>query len=196
MEDRCSVLEGLKQKLLSLNTFTGASKELLILDEAIDLILDFETAPGNLEELQKECVDLQTQLNQCESFKKRIGETLQKVQSDKCNFEAFNNSKIGIVGGHRTDVEKLKSAINEASKGARIKFQETYDNSVPTHRKFREKYKNVDVVIVITGYAGHDLTEHADILEKQEGTPVIRLGRTTIDMQQLLLEIQCALKFN
>jgi len=129
MENRYSVLEGLRKKLVSLNLFTRVSDELDALDEVMEWILEDETTPDDgksgFQDLQKKCIHLQTMLNQCESSKDRIRECLQTYKSNQSHFEIFNNKKIGIVGGHRTDVEKLRLAIQEESKDAKIKFKET-----------------------------------------------------------------------
>jgi hypothetical protein len=197
MEDRYSVLEKLRKRLVSLNLFTRASEELDILDKAMELFLEAETTPDGevpaLHDLQSECIHLQTMLNQCESSKDRLGARLRGYQSTERYFEVFNKRKIGIVGGHQTDAEKLKSAITELSKGAKIKFRETYDASTPDHRVFREKYRDVDIIIAFTGYTGHSMTKHVDMIEKEEGVSVVRLDKAPRDMEGLLLDIECML---
>lgn len=197
MEERYSVLEGLKIRLVSLNIFSSASDEMKVLEEAMDLVLGAETLPdeppSKFQELQDSLIDVQSKLNQCECLKDRMSARLQKLETSTNYSNLLSNRKFGIVGGHQTDIEAVKKAIQGAAAGAKIKFRETSDKSVPPHNKFKEKYQDVDLLIVITGHAGHALTGHADMMEKV-GLPILRFEKVPNDKAALLQDIRFILE--
>lgn len=192
VEDKYSRLLKVKEKLLKRNLFTSASKEIADLEEAIDLVLEKDTDPANFNE---EIQALHIKLNQCMSGKKRALSALDEATKSKRLRDLFNNKKIGIVGGHQKDRLKLKEYILNISHGAKIKFQETPPENVTSHRKFREKYSSVDIIIAITGYVGHALTNHVGMIEDEHKISSIYVEDLS-DVDTLLNEIIQTLRFN
>ncbi|PPI78391.1 DUF2325 domain-containing protein [Marinobacter flavimaris] len=193
MEDRYTLLEKLRKRLVSLSIFSRAAEEIAALDKAMDLILEEQTTPDGKSSLEV-CRSLRTQLSQCEASKVRISRTLADYEASKNHFKTLDHKKIGIVGGHPTDAKSLKAAFDSLCSEARVKFKETIGKSTPDHQTFREKYSDVDLLIVFTGFVGHSLTRHADMIEKEEGITVIRLEKMPSEYRSIMAEILCALK--
>ena len=188
INDKYNRLNKLKNRILSHNIFSSASKEYNDFEEMIDLLLEKETSPLNYEQ---EIQALNIRLNQCIAGKKRALSSLE-VNIEKKNMKKiFDKRKIGIVGGHRTDRDKLKEHITTTGNGASIKFQETPPENVSSHRKFKEKYSDMDVIIAITGYVGHSLTNHVGLIEKERNIKTIFIPDLS-DIETLIKElIQC-----
>jgi hypothetical protein len=191
MEDRYTVLESLKKRLVSINIFSSASDEMKVLDEAMDLVLDAETTPNFA---QEQLIELQIRLNQCERVKNKATTLLKKHEDEYSYLKLFDNKKIGIVGGHPTDIKNLKKGLESRAKGAKITFRETYDGSPRNHKKLKEKYRGMDLIVALTGYTGHALTRHVDMLEKEVGIHVIRVDGAPKDISDLFDEIVSLLR--
>ena len=194
-EDTYDFLLKARDRLLKLNSLSSASNELEAIDDAINRYLEAETDPSEYTENdQKVLVDLEKRLRQCEASKIRLSRCFTEQKNSREIAKLFNNTKIGIVGGHPTDVRTLKDAISAQAPGAKIDFKETVEGSVPPHRLFREKYHGVNVLIALTGFTGHAMTKHVDLLEDESKVPVIRVDSASRDIDQIIRDIITILK--
>ncbi len=188
INDKYNRLNKLKNRILKHNIFSSASKEYNDFEEVIDLLLEKETSPIDFEQ---EIQALNIRLNQCIAGKKRALSSLERNIEKNTLKKIFDKRKIGIVGGHRTDREELIKYIKLVGNGASIKFQETPPENVPPHRKFKEKYRDMDVIIAITGYVGHSLTNHVGKIEKECNIKTIFIADLS-DIDTFIKElIQC-----
>ena len=198
MVERYTTLESLKKKLLRLNVFTPASKELKALDYALDAVLDQETAPEqhrkSFAQTQDGLIECQFRLDKCEKEKEKFLSHLKTIYRTHDNHKLHNKQRISIVGGHATDVKKLKDSIQGFAPDANLKFKETVDQRPPPHNIFHQKHGRADLIIALTGYVGHALTEHVDLIEKESGIPVLRYERRPKESEDLLLTIRMHLQ--
>lgn len=194
-EDTYAKLKRARERLLELNSLSSTLSEIEAIDDAINRYLESETAPCEPSSFVHEHVlELEKRLRQCEASKIRLSSSLTEQRNSREIAKLFNSAKIGIVGGHPTDVKALKDAILAQAADAKIKFKETFEGAVPPHRDFREKYQGVDVLVALTGFTGHAMTKHVDLLEQEANVPIIRVDSASRDIKQLIQDIVAILK--
>ncbi|TRX57170.1 hypothetical protein [Thalassomonas sp. M1454] len=184
--DKAERLESLKNKLNDMGFFTSAKEEETTIVEAIDTLMEIESneLPNEVAlkigELEEELKIVRKSLSSCEVGTETLASELYTYTEKSENKRLLENRKIGIVGGHKTDIQKIKDKFKEVSSGAKIKHPQTdgeKNSGCPPYSVFKEKYQHVDVLIVITGYAGHDLTGLADKLEDEQNVYTIRIEK-------------------
>jgi len=194
-EDTYGFLLKARERLLKINSLSSVQSELDAIDDAINCYLEAETDPSDYMAIaQEQMLDLEKRLRQCEASNIRLSRYFTEQNNSREIAELLKKSKIGIVGGHPTDVQNLKDAINAQALGAKVDIKETREGNVPPHRVFREKYQGVNVLIALTGFTGHSLTKHVDLLEEETNVPVIRVDSASRDIDQLILDIIAVLR--
>ena len=185
-------------KLYELQHTSSDLRRIELVDDLLSNLFDennsSEKHEASFDQLQKDLVGLQLRLNECEKTKQKYSSCLKSVETNINLFNLLNKRTIGIVGGHKTDAKNIRAMIQSFATDAKLDFPMTLDQSVPPHKTFREKYSNADLIITLTGFTGHALTEHAKKLENELKVPVIIYEKPPTDPDSLLLDIRLHLE--
>jgi len=148
-------------------------------DEIIDKTID------SLGETEGKATFFQNDLSICEQEKQSLNETINDLSAQLLSFQdrkiiakKLVGKKIGIIGGHRKDIEKVESGLKGIEPTITFKTTEAEKGKgTPPSKEFDQKYSNCDVILVFTDYAGHSLTGAAEKVSKKYTIKLINENR-------------------
>lgn len=163
--DRMLELIGKVERSVSL---IRSGKEQDVIDELLEIAdrhdMELSTA-GN--DLENSMAQLKQLLDECRSERDSISCKLNQHALDKKKIKKLNGKRVGIIGGHVTDIRKIEAMLDQ---DLGIKSKATAgEGSPPPYPTLKEKHYNADLLIILTGYAGHSLTGNAERLSEEFG---------------------------
>lgn len=145
-----------------------SGKELDDIDELLEMVAQVEVeSPADQNQLLNEITVLEERLNKCHSERDSISCKLADYEVSKDTLKKVLGKRVGIIGGHVDEIRRIEAMLD---KDLGIKSKTTPgEGSTPPYQTIKEKYRNVDLLIILTGYAGHALTGHAEKLSDEFG---------------------------
>lgn len=145
-----------------------SGKEQDIIDELIEMAdrhaIELSTE-GN--DLENSMAQLKQLLDECRSERDSISCKLNQHALDKEKLKKLKGKRVGIIGGHVTDIRKIETMLDQ---DLGIKSKATAgEGSPPPYSTLKEKHSSADLLIILTGYAGHSLTVNAERLSEEFG---------------------------
>lgn len=117
--------------------------------------------------LQAQISGLEQRLAKCHSERDAISCKLAEYALEKERIKKLRGKQVGIIGGHITEIKKIETML-EKELGIRSKITPG-EVTPPPYSKLKDKYRNVDLLIILNGYAGHALTGSAEKLSEEFG---------------------------
>lgn len=138
-----------------------------VVDEMINILAQDELElPTDQNQLQNQISLLEECLIKCHSERDSISCKLTELELNKDKLKKLSGKRVGIIGGHVDEIKKIEEMLADLG----IKCRRTAgEGSVPPYPKLKEKYCNVDLLIILNGYAGHALTGQAERLSDEFG---------------------------
>jgi len=188
--DGVSKVSSLRVRLKRIGVFSSHDEIETSIIEAIDLLSKgkgeiIDQTIDSLGETEGSSTDFQNDLSICKQEKLILNKKVDKLnaqilsyQDSKIIAKKLAGKKIGIIGGHRKDIEKVESGLKSIEQTITFKTTEAEKNKgTPPSKDFDQKYSSVDVILVFTDYSGHSLTRAAEKVAKKYNIKIINENR-------------------
>lgn len=164
-QDRMLDLIGEMEKSVSL---ISSGREQDIVEEMYEVTVQMELDSSvHWIELQNDNSELKESLNKCHAERDSISNKLVEYKANKDKLKKLLGKRVGIIGGHVDEIRRIEAMLE---KDLGIKSKTTLgEGSTPPYQTIKEKYRNIDLLIILNGYAGHALTGHAEKLSDEFG---------------------------
>jgi len=186
LSERNDIISKFKNELTNISFFSSHKKIEILFVDVIDFMARNKQSIedeilDNLGEIEDSNKELQNELTNCNSLSLELEEKNERLQKkifsthqEKEIRKKLKNKKIGIIGGHLTDINYIETALKEIESSMSFKKTEGGKNqAVPPSSILNNKYKSCDLIVVITNYTGHGLTRAAEKLSKNNNIPHI-----------------------
>lgn len=165
-KDRMLELIGKMEKSVSL-ILSGREQD--VVDELLEIAAQIESnspgtcnSPSHLNQLENKNAELSELLKKCHSERESISCKLIEYEVNKKKLKDLRGKRVGIIGGHAEDIRRISTMLDT---DLGIKSKSTAgESSTPPYLLLKEKYRNFDLLIILTSYAGHALTGSAERL--------------------------------
>jgi len=185
-----SKVSSVRDELNKLSSSTSYDDFNNILLDGIDLLLKgkdsiIDETINDLGPDERKITDLENKLYICDKEKENLANEKEvlsaeilRYQDAKNTAKKLKNIKVGIIGGHRKDINKVENGLKNIEPSITFKTTEAEkDKGGKPSKEFNQKYSNCDVILVFTDYAGHDLTGAAEKVAKKYDIKLIRENR-------------------
>ncbi|MDG1581277.1 hypothetical protein [Pseudomonas sp. GOM6] len=155
-------------KVESSTSLIRSGKDQDLIDELIDMVDSHDRElSGEENDLKNSMAKLKQLLEECQSERDSISCKLNQHALDKEKIRKLKGKRVGIIGGHVSDIRKIEAMLDQ---DLGIKSKATAgEGSPPPYSILKEKHCSADLLIILTGYAGHALTGNAEQLSKEFG---------------------------
>ncbi len=120
----------------------------------------------------------QNNLERCVEKCDFLSKEKNNLQNKKLLSEKLDGKKLGVIGGHIRDINRLKVDIGNYFYTSDITFKESechgVNSSTPPLNVLESKYSTFDILIILTDYASHSLTGNAEKVAKKYGIKIIK----------------------